>query len=205
MRVLSQHAIFTDRQSETFYLWAGATLGDRGPDYSSLWRFTPDNRGGGQWDTDAPSDQSVFISLEATESMAFASSHDAGFAFGGKVLDEDGKSQDVSALGFVMFNFTTKDWAHNESVPYSYDGSIWGASATFVEKYGSRGIIVILGGLQRAGQQASGHINWDTIYMYDVAEQKWYSQKTSGPPPSGRHHHCAVGISSSDNDGSYEM
>lgn len=206
--MLGQQAIFTDQASKSFYVWGGYLVDDEEPDYSTLWRFGTDGEGGGQWNSEAPSNQEVFLGLDVTEKMAYTSTDDGGLAFGGKILGPDGvpnSTTEESAKGFVTFNFTTKDWTHEDSGPYSHEGSIFGASATFVDRFGARGVIVLLGGLERANQPGSGYVDWGTIHVYDVAEKKWHSQKALGDAPSRRSHHCAVGVAGTAGNGSYEM
>lgn len=207
MPVLSQQAIFTDRNSESFYLWGGYLPFVETADFSLFWRFTVDGKGGGQWDSEAPDNQQVFASIDRAENTAYKSTSDGGFVFGGKILDEDGKvtSSQESVKGFKTFNFTTKEWAEESGGAYSQDGSIWGGSATFVDKFGTKGVIVMLGGLSRPDQPGSGYIDWGTIHVYDVAAKQWHSQKASGDVPSRRSHHCAVGVADTGENNSYEM
>lgn len=149
----------------------------------------------------------MFAGINRTETAAYASSDDAAFIFGGRTVDENGKvgSASASVTGFNVFNFTTMEWEVVEGGEYSHDGSIWGGSATFVPTFGAKGIIVMLGGLERAHEPGSGYIDWGTIHVYDVAEKKWHRQKASGKAPERRSHHCAVGVADTGDNGSYEM
>lgn len=217
MPVLSQQAILTDHASKSFYVWGGYLPFQRTADFSKLWRFTTDGEGGGRWDSEAPEDQDVFANLERTENAAYASTGGdvdsdsdggLGFIFGGKMLNDNGKvdQSQASLTGFRSFDFKTKDWSEvQDGDGYSQDGSIWGGTATFVRGFGARGVVVVLGGLSRPDQPGEGYMDWATVNIYDIAEEKWHRQEASGEAPSRRAHHCAVGVADTSGNGSYEM
>lgn len=148
----------------------------------------------------------MFRGMQRIHSAASVSSANAGFMFGGKLVDEDGRRLWKNAKGFLVFNFTTADWTERKEAndtPYSQDGSVWGAEAVYVEQFGSEGVIFILGGVTRHDDESRGSIGWQTLWFYDIGSQTWHSQRTKGEDrPLERSHHCAVGVAGND---TYEM
>jgi hypothetical protein len=148
----------------------------------------------------------MFQNMRRTHSSASVSVGDAGFIFGGKITDSSGRHTHENAIGFMSYNFTTREWIENsgkDDTPYSQDGSLWGAEAVYVEQFGLEGLIFILGGVMRHLDSAQGYIDWRTLWFYDIASQTWLSQEATGDDvPSDRSHHCAVGVAGHD---TYEM
>lgn len=203
--MLSEQAILHDPKSSSFYVWGGhAAYGQPAPDLN-FWRFTVNDQGVGSWGRESPNNADVFATMEGSDMAAYASTNDAAFIFGGKVVNSEARLTRENVKGFKTFNFTTWVWDEEAEGPYSHDGSLWGASATFVPKFGSQGIIILLGGMTRPNEPAPGYEDWGTVDIYDLAEKKWHTQVTSGDTPPRRSHHCAVGVDDTRDDGSYEM
>lgn len=195
--------MLTDRSSGRFYIFGGYSVYNSA-DQDTLWRFTPDSDGGGDgaWSSRTPADPDMFQGMQRTHSAAVVSTADAGFMFGGKVSDEMGRHTHENAIGFVSYNFTTREWTERKGdtdTPYSQDGSVWGADAVYVEKYGPEGMIFILGGVMRHLDSAQGYMDWGTLWFYDIGSQTWHSQATTGDDvPGDRSPHCAVGVAGND-------
>lgn len=67
---------------------------------------------------------------------------------------------------------------------------------TFVPNWGDRGILVAAGGSQDkvGGNNDQG---MQTVHVYDIDEQRWYDQTTSGDIPEARRDFCMAGAPSS--------
>jgi hypothetical protein len=198
---MRNQAIFTDEKNGVFYPWGGHTswfadIGD-----PELIHFRADGKGGGEWVEDNPSN--TFKNAERVESSAYASTPDGGFAFGGSSAANTSKEPKGNVAGFVSFNFTTKEWTSDSSAPYSSDGSLYGGTATFVPTFGPNGIIILLGGMTQAKTSDVKYLDFRTLYFIDPVTRDWNYQVTTGDTPSGRYHHCATGVASS--NGTFEM
>ncbi|KAI5839044.1 hypothetical protein DFP73DRAFT_563061 [Morchella snyderi] len=87
------------------------------------------------------------------------------------------------------YNFTSGDATRHEAPP-----KMW-SSASFVPA-GKKGMLVMVGGTERS--DLSTPISLDEIHVYDIAEDKWYLQPTTGRTPPDRNLNCAVVTSASD-------
>lgn len=203
MSVTSLQAMFADPSSQSFYIWGGSdSFATSQTDTESYWKFSADGEGGGAWNRESPANAQVFRSLDARDAAAVANTPDAGFIFGGKHIA--GSFDNVE--GFVVYNYTTKEWSAELEAPYSGDGTVWGGSATYVEKYGSAGVIFILGGIAGHDRPHFSFLELETIHFYDVGTQTWYKQRTTGDErPSRRTQLCAVGVGGSGTNDTYEM
>jgi hypothetical protein len=155
MPVLNEQSLLTHTSASSFYRFGGFKPFGETADGSTLWRFLTDGEGGGAWARESPNIATAFLNLNRSEAAAHISTPDAGFMFGGKAVDLDSQSQWENVKGFVSFNFTTKEWREwngqgdDTDLPYSLDGSLFAASATYVKKYGGAGLIFLLGGMSR--------------------------------------------------------
>lgn len=211
MPVLDEQSLLTHAPASSFYRFGGFKPFDETADGSTLWRFLTDGEGGGAWARESPNNATAFLNLDRSEAAAHTSTPDAGFIFGGKVVDLDSQSQPENVKGFISFNFTTKEWREwkgegdDADLPYSPDSSLFAASATYVEKYGEAGLIFLLGGMSRHTEPEAEYIDLRKIYFYDIAAKEWHSQITSGEAPPRRDNHCAVGAGGGNANDTFEM
>jgi hypothetical protein len=157
-----------------------------------------DGRGGGEWSRDDSGNQDVFDGLIPTGSAACASTPDAAFLFGGFEWNNSGRG----VRGFYRYDFETREWSQETDVGYSTDqGTLWGATATYVSGFGSAGLIFILGGIRGRDTADEEYMPFDTVHFYDIGAGKWYNQKTFGDSkPNRRQHHCAIDVSDAGGD-----
>ncbi|KFA73897.1 hypothetical protein S40288_10543 [Stachybotrys chartarum IBT 40288] len=186
-----KQAIFTDESTGRFYIWGGHTTVDYSIGDPILWYFTPDGNGGGNWTMGDPSTGSSITSRdsERAESSAYSNANGAGFAFGGlsnraTLLRAEGK------LG----------WSNG---PYSSDGTLYGATATFTPIFGSNGLIFVLGGQSGFRDYDQEYVTFQRVHFLDPATREWQFQVTTGEAPSGRFYHCSVGVAST--SGTFEI
>lgn len=158
-----------------------------------LWKLVPDANGNGTWNSEITTGIDGLVS---TESSAHTVANGLGFWFGGGINDLTEFTSDAPAVGtpvpgFVTYNFTAKTWTNHTDVPNAVK-SPWAATASFISGFGPNGIIVLLGGLSKVESPLA--VDFGTIYLMDPVTMAWYTQRTSGPVPTRRMDHCAVGV-----------
>lgn len=215
MRQLSKDApglvlqsLFTDESSDSFYIWGGYSMArsDR-PDAESsgLWKFTADGEGGGSWESGSQDD--AYTNLVRSQAGAYVSTGELGFQFGGESTDASTNRPEGPVPGYFHFNLTSGDhsWQNETEAPYSDEGTIYGATATWVPTFGPNGLIVLVGGEAReiGNPDDSEYLPMDMIHFMDPVTKTWYKQKTTGGVPGKRVFHCSVGVESS--NGTFEM
>lgn len=199
---MNRQAILTDNSSDTFYVWGGGTsYGQAVPD-PVLWKFTVDGQGGGEWTTeDDMANADRFRGLERTQGAAYASTPEKGFVFGGDSDSTTSPDPKPPVSGYATFDFDTKTWSRESSGPYTREGTLFGATATYVPGFGPNGIIMILGGV--GGDGADDYLDFETLHFMDPETGAWHTQKATGQWPQDRATHCAVGVAG--DNGTYEM
>jgi len=215
MRELSKDApslvlqsLFTDESSDSFYIWGGySMISGESPDAasSSLWKFTVDGEGGGSWASESQDD--AFTDLVRSQAGAYVSTRDSGFHFGGESTRAATSRPEGAVPGYFHFNFTSGDhsWQNETRAPYSDQGTIYGATATWVPTFGPNGLIVLVGGESReiGNSRNSEYLPMDMIHFMDPVTKTWYKQQTTGGVPGKRVFHCSVGVES--NNGTFEI
>lgn len=207
MPVMTNQAIFIHAASNSFYVWGGYVAYKTTADLGVLWKFIADGEGSGAWSREAPADADLFIDLQQSENAAYVTTPNMAYAFGGRLVISDNASKtEENIKGYVSFDFNSLEWSEgSDDESYSQDGSLWGGTATYVERYGAGGIIVMLGGVTRRGEAASAYKSFGKVDVYDISARKWYSQSTTGDIPPQRFKHCAVSIGNKNNSDTHEM
>lgn len=205
---LTLQALLTDESSDSFYVWGGYRMRPQSrPEASSsdLWKFTADGSGGGSWEAESQDD--AFTNLVRSQAGASVSTRDAAFHFGGRSTTDSTTEPEGPVPGYFHFNFTTDDhsWQNETEAPYSSEGTLYGATATWVPTFGPNGLIVLLGGqsLEMANPDNEQYLPMDEVHFMDPVTKTWYKQKTTGALPARRMFHCAVGVEST--NGTFEM
>lgn len=203
---MQSHGLLADYDAGAFYLYGGIQAFNVAPlRQRNLWRFRADGVGGGTWGTETSSNMDLFIDLNQTEMGSWVSTENTGFYLGGigNRRTSSDPARQGAVPGIVSYNFTTRAWANDSSAGLSPDGSLHGASATFVPNFGPNGLVVLIGGSSRYRQDGQGSQPMDTITFFDPVTKEVFEQKTSGGTPEERYSHCAVGAQST--NGTFEM
>ncbi|KAF6813367.1 kelch repeat protein [Colletotrichum musicola] len=201
-----RQAIFTDHASSTFYTWGGLIRDVRDPQ-TELWKFKADGVGGGSWSTETEPNHDMGM-LRRPYGGAFASTPESGFYFGGMLEDTDKASgYEVFVSGFFQFDYALQQqsWTNHTETQYSSSKTLYSASAHYVPMFGTKGLVMILGGSQW-DPEAPGNlsdISMEEVSFMDPATKRWYSQQTSGRAPPRRRWVCTVGANSAGN--TYEI
>lgn len=113
--------------------------------------------------------------------------------------EKTGGSRGLLTFRFDDFHFTnTSDGNYRRSLSRK---EMFGSGKMInIQKFGSGGIIVILG-----EGNPSQVISFNDITIYDKTEQKWYSQLASGALPLPRSDFCVVGMPGTTASDNYEM
>lgn len=201
---------FREYDSNSFFTWGGfVPNATRSP--TQLWKFTADGNGSGVWSVEDKYSQEL-SSLRRSHGGAFASTPDSGFYFGG--FEETKTNIDLKmplggyVPGYLQFNYTTPTglpaWTNRTDTPYSPSGTLYAATAHYIPRYGSQGLIMILAGAEyNSTNQEPGNLSMEVVWFIDPVTKRWYSQKTIGEAPQPRRWACVVGVQSLDN--TYDM
>ncbi|KAH0423054.1 kelch repeat protein [Colletotrichum camelliae] len=206
--IIQRQAVFADHSSKSFWAWGGL-IDNKTEPQTELWKFTADGQGGGSWAIDEKLTQGQ-ADFRRSHGGAFASSSNSAFYIGG--LEETTTTIRPNMpnggymSGFVSFNFTSSSqdqvWTNTTETPYSKSGTLYAASAQYIPKFGSQGLIMIFGGAQYDGTKANDNA-MDIVWLMDPVTRTWYSQQTTGDSPPARRWSCTVGVRSLNN--TYEI
>ncbi|PWW76202.1 hypothetical protein C7212DRAFT_343873 [Tuber magnatum] len=97
----------------------------------------------------------------------------------------------------LLETFDTEIFKYNTSTGavdrFSAPNKLW-AAAAFVP-VGAEGVVVLLGGTESDG---TTKLSFDSVHVYDIGGNNWYSQSTSGSAPPSREGFCTTVVSSQD-------
>lgn len=127
--------------------------------------------------------------IHGISSGDFVSDDNDAYYLGGFISSRTSPSVSVSDplinMGLLTLNFETLTLTNWTELGWSSRGG----ALLNVPIYGSDGVLVAIGG---------GTINqsrgFDSIYVFDKKEHKWYSQIAEGDLPRPRFNFCAVGV-----------
>ncbi|CAI0646445.1 unnamed protein product, partial [Colletotrichum noveboracense] len=188
---------FREYDSNSFFTWGGfVPNATQSP--TQLWKFTADGDGSGFWSVEDKYSQEL-SSLRRSHGGAFASTPDSGFYFGG--FEETKTNIDPKmplggyVPGYLQFNYTTPTglpaWMNRTDTPYSPSGTLYAATAHYIPRYGSQGLIMILAGAEyNSTNQEPGNLSMEVVSFIDPVTKRWYSQKTIGEAPQPRRWAC---------------
>lgn len=181
----------------------------------SIWSFSPDGQGGGSW-SEAVGGNTTAWPDGITRPMGglATSSPTAGYILGGYSTHRtDPLTSNQQPLkfkplsGLLSFNFSSGEVTSSSATEYSpYGTAAWGGMH-FAPAFGSAGVLVALGGNVTRGLDLTedGDTSFrplDKVAVYDVQNQTWYLQTTTGDIPDPRLRFCVVGAQG---NSSYEM
>ncbi|KAJ6440966.1 hypothetical protein O9K51_06759 [Purpureocillium lavendulum] len=175
---VNMFALWADADAGVLYRYGGeksygANVSDEN---QHLWKFTPDEAGGGNWAVQAGF--GVYIG-----------------GFGDRSTDPRFANvtwpNSTPIAGMVTFNATTRTWSHEQVLDSDSKSNTKGkfttGQAQCVTGFGSNPIVVALGGW---------YTDFQTISMYDPVKRRWFLQQAQGSVPRARENFCAVGVKS---------
>lgn len=168
------------------------------PPFESIWAFTPDGNGAGNWrEVLGPTGVKPFPpEILRRSSGAVASDESNGYYFGGwvsKTTSLATKDNIILVPGLLTVNFT------DLTITNTSDGVSDHGQMVNVPHYGTSGVLIFL------GKGAWPHsLPFNNITIYDKTKKTWYSQLASGAIPDIRVQYCLVGIRGIESD-TFEM
>ena len=133
-----------------------------------------------------PAGDPAFNNLVRPKDSSVASSGEQAFFLNG------GDTRGNPIGGMLQLDMASKSF-RNTTSPFD---QLWSGKMQFVPSYGQDGLLVNIGGA--SGTQDDGDIGWRSVQVYDVSNQVWYNQTTSGDFPEPRKEHCVEGLASSE-------
>lgn len=209
---LKNEGIWVDRKGDRFYSGfsgVASSFGNSRGYPRGLWSFTPDGTGDGTWQSYNETANKASTQQPRLFLGQVASGNDSGFYLGGtsrppvqhKTRDDrpsngnPNHSSQAQPVSLISFDFETRE-ERNTTVPGSLSDTIGlSGSLIYIANFGSRGILLSMGGA--TGSRQDQLIPFWNVRVYDVATQKWYEQQTTGEIPSPRKEFCMAGTPSS--------
>ncbi|KAK1826104.1 hypothetical protein QBC39DRAFT_269751 [Podospora conica] len=202
--------VFTDAERGVFYSWGGTWLRGLNMTATTLWKFTADGSGGGNWALSEPANPAAFSEIDPGEWSAHVSTSTQGLAIGGIASGwtELYRPRNQVLGGMLTYNYKSGVW-ENGTINYSPYPTLLGGAAQFVPNYGPNGLVFVFGGYSPpvGGEPdigASTFHDLETITFFDPVTKKKYTQRTTGDvPPSPRSKFCVSGAQST--EGGHEI
>lgn len=174
-----------------------------------LWKFTPDNLGGGSWSTVTPANKADFdsLTLNTRGAATFCPEEELGFLIGGfGTSSTDLRFQgvdwptSVSTPGMLRFDAKASIWSNESTTALSSPlGAFRTGEAICVSGMSPSSVVFALGG-QSEGNNFNSFTN---ITFYHTKSKAWLWQTATGDIPLNRELFCAVGFKG--RNGTYEM
>lgn len=196
------HGFWANYDEEHLLLWGGSDVSedDTGARERKLWRLLPDERGGGNWETDdVPSE------IKRTTRGGYASCGGTGYAMGGRGNIRTDKSafgeNGVVVPGLITYDFDKKDWHNQSTTAVTEDGGWLRGEALCVEMPDRSPKLLLFGGTPSLDEGEA--VDFVYVHYWDPDQKKWFQQETVGTRPPSRVDTCAVGVPGP--NGTYEM
>ena len=174
----------------------------------SLWSFTPDGTGSGNWEEVIHSSSPVWDSMTRPGSAMMAFGSGSAYALGGfessrTTLLAAHSQQAVPIPGLIQFNMTTKKFSNSTVGGYSFNGAAEEGAMHYVPSFGPKGLFLVMGGDDVLHLNPALGKGLETISVYDPSSEQWFNKTTTGNIPQPREEFCLAGLES--NNGTYEM
>ena len=196
---LNTEALWFDEKQNSIYCFGGDNSYRVITPSESIWAFTPDGKGAGNWKEvlGLTGAKPFPPGILRRSSGCVASDEGNGYYLGGwvdKATSPLGTMKRPELVaGLLTFNFT------DLTITNRSDGFYINGKIINVPYYGTSGIWIHLG--NGTWPQL---LSFNNITIYDKSKQKWYSQLASGAIPDPRTNFCIVGIRSIESD-TFEM
>ena len=192
---IQSEALWFNKNQNSIYCFGGdLSLEPRYTPFQSIWAFTPDGNGTGNWtEVLGPTGPEPFPpGIFPGSRPAVASDGSHGYYFGGFVRG----SPTGRAPGLLTVNFTDLTITNDTSIGTADYGQMIN-----VPYYGTSGVLITLG---LGTMSSTNTLTFKNITIYDKSKKKWYSQMASGTIPGLRIFSCLAGIRGIESD-TFEM
>lgn len=212
-----QSYLWPDSRRSSFYQWGGYSSYrnlDLNTAASALYKFQPDNRGGGEWSEQGQTPTSNFNTLRRGSNGGATSRGESWYVLGGlATCRSDPRLHDCNQPellgGIIEYNSTSNLWTNDSVQGFTESGTpLW--SQMHNVPYGSSdGLNVIFGGgtasslNMLSGADPSDLLDFEHIYIYDPATKTFHNQTATGTLPTPRLRFCSVGTPGF--NGSYDI
>lgn len=209
-------ALWANSRSGIIYRYGGGTawqtvaLKELVPNNHHLWKFIPDQNGGGLWSTATISNEDMFkeLPLNMRSSSVFCSQEEAGFHIGGYTdasSDERWAGKSRPPADLRIYNAKNSTWSVELLTAIAPSYRFWAGNAgVCVSGLSNSSMIFSFGGdKDLSGSDIYGLSNFSNITFYDSSSRTWRWQIATGHIPEARDIFCAAGVLGS--NGTYEM
>lgn len=202
-----QQVLWSDPSSSSFYTWGGMTPWFGAAVENIIWKFTADGSGGGAWSQAEASNVVAFTSSIRTIGSAYTTVNGVGYSIGGTStsrVDTSITGDAIAVQGMVTFDTQTQEWNNASSAGLGANGTTMNGRLEYAP-FGGSGFLVLLGGavLPVGAIDEYVQLEWNKLWIMDLATNKWYSQAVTGSKPTTREAHCSVGVQGP--NGTYEI
>ena len=198
---IKQPMMWYNKNEDLVHIWGGL------PYDITYWPgsyiFTPAEDGGVSWSNiSVPATSGS--TLEGLWGSAWAASPSALYSVNGLVTLNDY----FPVSGLVTNDFDTDVWTNTTIVSGEESHFSVHAQMQYVPNFGENGVLVAFGGdfsiVQLFSALDGSSAPMSLINIYDIGNEKWYAQETTGDAPPSVNTFCSVGVQS-DNGASFEM
>lgn len=203
---------FANDTGDGLYAWGGeATTGQVNDTSLHLWKFEPDDFGGGEWHVSEPADSEDFRGIRRNVGGGSVACGNKAFVLGGYTNNRTDFTVEGSAKvptpGLVTYDMNTRQWTNESAAAFNSLGTFYRGSTLCLREHSDEGLVMFLGGemgrLDLYRDPPEHYLSFDNITFYDPSTKKWFSQETRGSSPSRRSRFCAVSARSP--EGTTEM
>lgn len=108
----------------------------------------------------------------------------------------DGSDVQPHICGFTVYDFSSGELTNSANTQVIARGREQYGGMTFVPNWGSRGILLSVGGCHDNNTETGGTTSFKIARIYDVHHRRWFEQETSGDVPQPRKEFCLAGAQS---------
>ncbi|CAH0036055.1 unnamed protein product [Clonostachys rhizophaga] len=215
----SWFSLWPDEKSGTMHRWGGERVNLKGNttvkegDQTPMWMFKADNKGGGEWSIQKPTDGNKFQDeLNRNFNGAGAVCGGKGYYLGGSVTSKSnydpnsaGNSKSGSIpSGLLKYDLSDHKWEGNISSTAGFPElgkAKWG-QAVCLENFSKKPLVMFLGGATTTNDKTWTEVDFNSVALFDPSTDKWHRQNTTamlGSVPQPRYHFCSVGARGKNN------
>jgi hypothetical protein len=192
-------ALWADNVNKLFYLFGGEYAPDSTPYSFSPWFYDVVYN---TWNTTTP--PNTLINRVSYGASVGVSELGKGFYYGGWLSNQSvpgWSAPPMLTANLIMYDYDLNRWSNNSGP----DSVARGEGVMVYLPASDGGLLVYFGGVQDVwGNGTVTGVPMSEIHIYDIANEKWYTQTATGTVPEMRRRFCAGATWASDQS-SYNM